>query len=74
MEIGSHALRESMDRAREATTRKYERERDAAGKSFTISIPEQKVHIVSEQLARHSLALLRSIGVRGTYRVNAERE
>lgn len=53
----------------EALQRQWERERIRAENRYLIEIPAQTMNVIGDERALETLARLKEIGVRGTYRV-----
>lgn len=53
----------------EALQRQWEREGAKAERRFQVEIPEQTLEIIGEERAYDTLAHLKTLGVRGVYRV-----
>lgn len=68
-EAKNQALQESIRRAQEALQSKWEIEGIEEHKVFVVDIPKQTVVIGSREKAEYSIRTLKSIGVRGTYRI-----
>lgn len=62
-------LEESIERAWTACKEKQEREGLNPGEVFAIDLPEQSLKSGSKDNAEYVIRTLRSLGVRGTYRV-----
>lgn len=62
------ALSSSLERAREACTENYRARSKDARTVFRIDIPAQEVRIRSRSMTEAAIKVLKSIGVRGSYR------
>lgn len=62
----------SVLRAQKALEAKWEQQKQEAHEVYSLDIPQQSVRIQNGEKARHAIQLLKSFGIRGTYRISLE--
>lgn len=72
MTSAERRLEEAMERAREATIENARRCSEDMATAYTITIPAQCLTVISTEMAKHTLRVLKGFGVRGTYRKTKE--